>query len=263
MVGRGQAAEGAAGEGEPVRVVHEPVEDRVPEGGIADHVVPVLDGQLAGDERRPAAGAIFDELQQIAPFAVAERREAPVVQDQEIGLGQRLHHLAVGAVGAGVHEFFAQEPRQSHIPDGVPLPTRALSEGTGEPRLARAGGPDHQERLVLPDPVAGGELQKAMSLQAARRAEVHILDARRLAQPCELEQPREPTVVPHGLFAFEQERQTLLKRERGEIGQPALFIEGRRHAWEFERVQRTESLFEEHQALVIERRRVASSGATS
>ena len=28
-------------------MVHQPVEDGIPEGGVADHLVPVLDGQLA------------------------------------------------------------------------------------------------------------------------------------------------------------------------------------------------------------------------
>ena len=57
-----------------------------------------------------------------------------------------------------------------------------------------------------------------MPVEATRRPEIHILDARRVAQPRELEQPREPAVVPHRLFALEQERQALLEGERREIG---------------------------------------------
>ena len=87
-------------------MVHQAVEDRVPESGIVDHVVPVLDGQLAGDERGATAGAIFDEFEQIAAFAVAGGREPSVVEDEQIGLGERLPDLAVRAVRAGVHELF-------------------------------------------------------------------------------------------------------------------------------------------------------------
>ena len=39
----GGLAQAFAVEREPVRVVHEPVEDGVGDGGIGDHLVPVLD----------------------------------------------------------------------------------------------------------------------------------------------------------------------------------------------------------------------------
>ena len=55
--------------------MYEPVEDGVPEGGVADHLVPVLDGQLAGHERNAPPGALLDEFEEIAPFAVAEGRQ--------------------------------------------------------------------------------------------------------------------------------------------------------------------------------------------
>ncbi len=46
---------GATLAGDAVGVVEEPVEDGVAEGGIADDVVPVVDGDLAG-EQGAAAG---------------------------------------------------------------------------------------------------------------------------------------------------------------------------------------------------------------
>ena len=54
-----------------MRAVHEPVEDSVGERGVADVVVPVLDGQLAGDE----GGTHADEIETsmllyIAPVTV-------------------------------------------------------------------------------------------------------------------------------------------------------------------------------------------------
>ena|GEM_PF-3015535 len=44
VVGRGEAAERAAGEGDPVRVVHEAVEDGIANRGVPDTRVPVFDG---------------------------------------------------------------------------------------------------------------------------------------------------------------------------------------------------------------------------
>ncbi len=62
-----------------MRVVHEPIEDGITKRGVADHLVPVLDRDLTRDERGPPPGAIFDDLEEIAPLAVAEGGQAPVV----------------------------------------------------------------------------------------------------------------------------------------------------------------------------------------
>ena len=46
-----------AGEIDPVRIVDDAIEDGVGVGGIADQLVPFVDGDLAGDDGRPAAVA--------------------------------------------------------------------------------------------------------------------------------------------------------------------------------------------------------------
>ena len=47
---RGGFTEALAGEAEAVGVVHEAIEDGVGNGRIGDHVVPVLDVELAGND---------------------------------------------------------------------------------------------------------------------------------------------------------------------------------------------------------------------
>ena len=76
-IGCGEAAEGAAEEGDPVGVVHQPVEDGIAKRGVPDARVPVFDGQLTGDKRGPPAGAILHQFQEIAPFPVAGGGPAP------------------------------------------------------------------------------------------------------------------------------------------------------------------------------------------
>ena len=68
-------------EGEPMGVVHEPIEDGIGDGWIANDVVPVLDGELACHDRRGAAVAIFHDLQQIAPLLGRHWGKSPVVED--------------------------------------------------------------------------------------------------------------------------------------------------------------------------------------
>ena len=56
---------GTALEGDPVGVVEDPVEDGVPEGGVANDIVPVLDGELGGEDGSAAGVAVVEDLEQI------------------------------------------------------------------------------------------------------------------------------------------------------------------------------------------------------
>ena len=65
-------------------VVDEAVEDGVGVGRVADHLVPFVDGELAGDDGGAAAVAFFEDLEEIVAGAGVERFEAPVVEDEEM-----------------------------------------------------------------------------------------------------------------------------------------------------------------------------------
>ena len=49
-------------------MVYEPIEDGVAEGGIAYDIVPVLEGELTGDEGGSASVAVLEDFQQISSF---------------------------------------------------------------------------------------------------------------------------------------------------------------------------------------------------
>jgi len=68
-----------------VSVVNETVEDGVAEGGIADDVMPVLDGELTGDEGRTASVAVFEDIEKVAALSVVEGRHPEVVEHEELG----------------------------------------------------------------------------------------------------------------------------------------------------------------------------------
>ena len=48
-----------------VRVVEETVQDGVAEGGIADDIVPVFDGHLAGEQGAAAGIAVVEHLEEV------------------------------------------------------------------------------------------------------------------------------------------------------------------------------------------------------
>jgi hypothetical protein len=60
-------------------IVNDAVQDGVAERGIADHVMPAVDGKLAGDEQRSLVVAVVDDLEQIATLLGGERLRSPVV----------------------------------------------------------------------------------------------------------------------------------------------------------------------------------------
>ena len=91
-------AHAVSGHGEAVSVVDEAVEDGVGEGRIADHLVPLLDRDLAGDEGRAAAVAVLEDLQEVDALGLGEDRQAPVVEDKQIDARQGLEQAGVTPV---------------------------------------------------------------------------------------------------------------------------------------------------------------------
>jgi hypothetical protein len=75
----GRFSHALALECQPVRVVHEPIEDRVGDGRIGDCLVPVIDRQLAGHNRRAAIVPILDNLKDVATLLGGKRGQAPIV----------------------------------------------------------------------------------------------------------------------------------------------------------------------------------------
>ena len=62
-----EPSHGSALERYAVRVVEETVQDGVAEGGIADDIVPVLDGDLAGEQRATAGIAVVEDFEEVVP----------------------------------------------------------------------------------------------------------------------------------------------------------------------------------------------------
>src|SRR5712671_2194129 len=87
-----------SGELKAVSVVNEAIQDRVAEGGVADDVVPVFDGDLAGNNGRGATVAIIKDLQKVAPFGRIENRKAPVVEYQELNAADAFEQAAIATV---------------------------------------------------------------------------------------------------------------------------------------------------------------------
>ena len=64
--------------------------------------MPIGDGQLRHHHGGAAAVAVVNDLEQITSLHGTERIAEPVVEDEEIDLGERVEQSWVGAVGMGM-----------------------------------------------------------------------------------------------------------------------------------------------------------------
>ncbi len=245
-LGRFEFPERASGQRDAVRVMDEAIEDGVAKRGVADEFVPVVHGHLAGYESRAPTGSIFDHFEEIAAFAIAERGEPPVIQDEQVGLGELLQEPSVRSITARNRQL-AEESRQTDVADHVPLAARTVAERTGQPGLPRSSGTDHENHVMVPDPVAGTEPEEDVPVEAALHAEVHVLQTGGLAKACDLEQPRESPIVAAEALPFKEEREAVFKSETREIRHTLLFFERLGHSGEPQRVQEVERLLHQHE----------------
>src|SRR6267154_2368844 len=121
-----------SGELKAVSVVNEAVQDGVAEGGVADNVMPMFDGDLAGDDGRGATMAIIKDLQKVAPFGRIENRKAPVVEDQELHAADGFEKADISAVKPGEGERFKQAQHAMVLVRTV-VAASLVAEGAGNP----------------------------------------------------------------------------------------------------------------------------------
>ena len=89
-----------------VCAVNQPVQHGVGDRGVADVLVPAHHRHLTGDDGGCPIVPVIDDLHQIAALLGGERRDRPIVQDQQLHPRQVLQHAAVTSVAASHAEAF-------------------------------------------------------------------------------------------------------------------------------------------------------------
>jgi hypothetical protein len=121
------------------------VEDGVGVGGVANQRVPLIDGELAGDDGGAAAVTVLKDLQEVVTSRGVERLEAPVVEDEQIDTAKCAQQPGVAAIATGQSQI-AEQPRDALIKHGAIVAAGLVAERRGEPALADAG----QSRDIVP-----------------------------------------------------------------------------------------------------------------
>jgi len=84
--------------------VNDPVEDGVGDCGLANHVVPLRDGQLGGDQGGFSAVALLEDFQEIEALLIIEAVGAPIVEDQQLDTGEFVDEAREAAIEARVEQ---------------------------------------------------------------------------------------------------------------------------------------------------------------
>ena len=79
-------------------IMDEPVENGVGQGWIADGFVPMIDGQLTGDDGLSASVAVREDSQQNPPLDRSEYAQPPTIEDQGADLGNRFEKAGVTTI---------------------------------------------------------------------------------------------------------------------------------------------------------------------
>ena len=153
----------------------------------------------------------------------------PIVEDQQLDARQGLEKPGVTSVATGQREGLEQ-PWNTLIENALAVPAGFVAERAGDPAFADSGRPRDQQPFGPIDPVAGDQFLKKRAVDAARRAQINVLDDRVLPQGGELETRGEPFGVAFGGFAVDHQAKPFLERQRGDVRGSPLVLEGLGHA---------------------------------
>ena len=135
-----------------MRIVDDTVEDGVGESRFTDDIVPLLQRQLAGDQDGGVVVSVLDDFHEIAPLIGVETVRAPIVEDQEVRLGEGPEQVGVASVGAAGFEF-REHPGDALVEDGEVVAAGLLAERAGETGFADTAGSGDDQILFACDGV--------------------------------------------------------------------------------------------------------------
>src|ERR1700761_4129206 len=133
------------------------------------------------------------------------------------------------------------------VENGAVVAACLVAERAGDPAFADASWTGDEQILLAADPLSVDELGEKGAIDAARGAQIDILDDGGLAQRGELQPGDEALVLPFSDLTIDHEAEALLEGERGDVGVGMLGIESLSHAGEPEGGQAFVGVVDEHE----------------
>nr|CCD32077.1 Conserved hypothetical protein [Methylocystis sp. SC2] len=183
-----------------------------------------VDGNLTGDDEGAGVVAVLDNFQEVARLVGVERLRSPIVEDEQIGAGDRAQQPAVAGVAMSDREV-GEKPGHAVIEHGDVLPARFLAERAGEPALPEPARPGDQQIAALSDPVAGGEFKEERAVEPARALVIHVFDTGRMTQTRGARARFEAFLPAQRQFVFEQQAEPFGVLQAARLGFVFEFLE--------------------------------------
>src|SRR5271166_2394018 len=125
--------------------------------GVAEHLGPIGEGEVGGDQQRGVLVELADQVEQQLPAGLAERQVAELVDDDEIVAQQLLGQAAAAAGGLLLLELVDQIDEVEEPAPGADADDRR-GDGDAEMRFARAGSADEDRVAPGVEKAAGRKL---------------------------------------------------------------------------------------------------------
>ena len=110
--------------------MHETIEDRVSECGLAQVRMPVGDRELAGDNGGAPIETVIQDFQDIALGGLIQYGQSPVIKDEHVEVGQLLQLFDVAAVPPRAVQVLEQA-RQAQVTGGRAVAAGFVGERCG------------------------------------------------------------------------------------------------------------------------------------
>jgi hypothetical protein len=117
--------------------------------------------------------SVIDDFQQVAAALVGQWRQAPVIDDQYVGLGQLRQGLGMAAIVAPQRQH-REQTRQADVKRAVSLPAGLIHQGTSEEGLANPNRAANQDVLVGSHPNASHQTREQGPAESAGMTEIDI-----------------------------------------------------------------------------------------
>ena len=118
------------------------VKDGVAQRGVADDLLPLLDGQLAADQGGPEVVAVLQDFEDIATLLLGQADQPPVVDDEQVEPDVGGEDSAVPAVRFGqgevVRQLWWKRFPQRSGPARIGRPSSTEMNGRAEPSYPAA-----------------------------------------------------------------------------------------------------------------------------
>ena len=225
--------------------MHQPVEDRIAQGRVADQRMPFVHRHLAGDQRRAVAVAVVQQFKHVAPLRSGKRRQAPVVQDQQVGLGIAGHEFGETAVAVSQAQLLHQA-RQAQVAHAVTVAAGLVSQRAGEPGFAYARWAADDQVQAVAQPLAAAQLQDQGLVQAAWAAVIDVFQAGVMAQSCQFQAAAQTRVFTFGQLAVDHQAEAFVEAQIIDIGRGVLLAQRLDHAVQAQGLQLVECRVGQH-----------------